>query len=496
MRSFIYCRVSTREQSTEDHYSLDNQEQRCHDYIKMKKWRVAKVRKDVASGKNDDRAGFKELLSDIRLQKIDVVTVYRLDRLSRNVRDIYQFLETIKESGVGFVSVTEGFDTTTAMGRAMLGVAAVFAQLTREMIGENTKDGLMRRAEAGFFVGNLRQLYGYNYSKESGLTPNPEESAHIKQIFDWYTEHKWGLQKIAQMLNLQRVPTKTRVQWGISSIQRMIRNPVYCGQIRSGKTYFDGRHEAIIDKEQFDLAQSIIRSKSTIPNRAQSSRHLLSGIARCSECGKNLVSHSINQGPKKKRYDFYKHNNVVKTGMSCIGFSKAARILESLVIDQIGKIAAAGDIQKVLLQDVRKRHSNKHVPTIKERDKLLIELASMGEKFSQWADRLDAGKIDEDQFERQNVKLLERKNAVQERLSIVDAELAQEESLEVSLAEVQSVLKDFPKMWQELELEERREVLRLLIEELKVNKTYAELKLLFLEPVIISLDASRSIVKV
>jgi site-specific DNA recombinase len=460
----------------------------------MKKWRVAKVRKDVASGKNDDRAGFQELLSDIRLQKVDVVTVYRLDRLSRNVRDIYQFLETIRESGVGFVSVTEGFDTTTAMGRAMLGVAAVFAQLTREMIGENTKDGLMRRAEAGYFVGNMQQLYGYNYSKELGLTPDPEESAHVKQIFNWYTEHKWGLQKIARMLNLQEVPTKTGVQWSISTIQRMIRNPVYCGQIRSGEKQNDGRHEAIIDMEQFDLAQSIIRSKFTIPNRAKSSRHLLSGIARCSECGKSLVIHSINQGPDKKRYDFYKHNYVVKTGTSCVGFSKAARILESLVIDQIGKIAEAGDIQKVLLSDIRKRHNNKHAPTIKERDKLLIEIASMGEKFSQWADRLDAGKIDEDQFERQNAKMLERKNLVQEKLSVIDAELAQEESLEVSLAEVQTVLKDFPKMWDELELEERREVLRLLIEELKVNKTHAELKLLFLSPVTIPLNARRATV--
>ena len=491
MRSFIYCRVSTREQSTEDHYSLDNQEQRCHDYIKMKKWRIAKVRKDVASGKNDERAGFQELLSDIRLQKIDVVTVYRLDRLSRNVRDIYQFLETIRESGVGFVSVTEGFDTTTAMGRAMLGVAAVFAQLTREMIGENTKDGLMRRAEAGFFVGNLRQLYGYNYSKELGLTPDPEESAHVKQIFDWYTEHKWGLQKIAHMLNLQGVPTKTGVQWGISTIHRMIRNPLYCGQIRSGTTHFDGRHEAIIEDEQFELAQSIVQSKSTIPNRAKSSRHLLSGIARCSECGKNLVNHSINQGPDKKRYDFYKHNPVVKSGSNCVGFSKAARILESLVIDQIGNIAEAGDIQKVLLSDIRKRHNNKHAPTIKERDKLLIEIASMGEKFSQWADRLDAGKIDEDQFERQNAKLLERKNLVQDKLSNIEAELSQEENLEVSLAEVQSLLKNFPKMWQELELEERREVLRLLIEELRVSKTQAQLKLLFLDTVSIPLTGSR-----
>jgi hypothetical protein len=114
-------------------------------------------------------------------------------------------------------------------------------------------------------------------------------------------------------------------------------------------------------------------------------------------------------------------------------------------------------------------------------------MESMGEKFSQWADRLDSGKIDEDQFERQNAKLLERKKVVQEKLSTIDAELSQEENLEVTLKEVQSMLKDFPKMWDELELEERREVLRLLIEELKVSPTHMQLKLLFLEPVTISL---------
>lgn len=204
MRGFVYCRVSTREQSTEDHYSLDNQEHRCLDYSKMKKWRVSKIRKDVASGKNDEREGFQELLRDIRLHKIDVVIVYRLDRLSRNVRDIYQFLNIIKDSDVAFVSVTEGFDTTTAMGRAMLGVAAVFAQLTREMIAENTKDGLARRAEAGFYRGNLTMLYGYNHSKELGLEPNETESAQVKQIFDWYTEHKWGTEKNCSHVELAR----------------------------------------------------------------------------------------------------------------------------------------------------------------------------------------------------------------------------------------------------------------------------------------------------
>jgi site-specific DNA recombinase len=196
MRSFIYCRVSTKEQGTQDHYSLENQEQRCRDYLTMKRWRLHQLRKDVASGKNSEREGFQDLLAAVRGGKVDVVMVYRLDRLSRNVRDIYDFLDTIKSYEVAFVSVTEGFDTTTAMGRAMLGVAAVFAQLTREMISENTKDGLLRRAEAGLFLGNATMLYGYDYSTELGHHRiNSTEAKHIHQIFDWFTESKWGAAK-------------------------------------------------------------------------------------------------------------------------------------------------------------------------------------------------------------------------------------------------------------------------------------------------------------
>src|SRR5262245_1555122 len=210
MRAFIYCRVSTREQSSEDHYSLDNQEQRGRDYAKMKKWQLLKVRKDVASGKNDEREGFQELLADIRLKKVDVVIVYRLDRLSRNVKDIYAFLDLIKASGVAFVSVTEGFDTTTAMGRAMLGVAAVFAQLTREMIAENTRDGLMRRAEAGYFNGNPASFFGFDYDHEQSLLiPNPQNRQVVQQVFDWLTEQKWGQLKIAHALSPQGGPSKT-----------------------------------------------------------------------------------------------------------------------------------------------------------------------------------------------------------------------------------------------------------------------------------------------
>lgn len=143
------------------------------------------MRKDIASGKNDEREGFQELLADIRQKRVDVVVVYRLDRLLRNVKDIYAFLDLIRQSGVAFVSVTEGFDTTTAMGRAMLGVAAVFAQLTREMIAENTRDGLLRRAEAGYVNGNPTSYYAYDYDRQQGLLiPNPENAPQVGAIYD------------------------------------------------------------------------------------------------------------------------------------------------------------------------------------------------------------------------------------------------------------------------------------------------------------------------
>jgi site-specific DNA recombinase len=529
MRSFIYCRVSTREQGQDDHYSLNNQEQRCRDYVTMKHWHLVKLRKDVASGKSDEREGFQQLLSDVRNKKIDVVLVYRLDRLSRNVRDIYNFLDLIRTHNVAFVSITEGFDTTTAMGRAMLGVAAVFAQLTREMIAENTKDGLLRRAEAGFYRGNLTSLYGYDYSMDKGtLVVNELEAANVRQIFDYYTENKWGQDKIARTLNLRGVPTKSgksETQWSGSGISDVLKNPVYCGYVRVGSktlskstsinnpasktndvalssdgqardnfvadtflSFTPGKHEAIISREQFEQAQSLFSNRARLPVASQQSNHLLSGVACCGLCGRRLRVHYSN-GPKgvksnsSRTYRFYFHGKTVEVGAKeCLGLSKSAEQLELAVVAKIAEIAAKGDMERLILQDIKNRTKAETAPIARERDKLLLELDSFSTKFNQWADRLDSGKIDEEQFVEQNKRLLTQKQVAQQRLSVLESELCEQEAVEVTLAEVRKVLSEFPKVWEALEFEEKRETLRLLIEHLKVYKTHLELKLPFLEP--------------
>ena len=183
-RACIYCRVSTEEQSREDHHSLHFQEEHCRKYAKRRGFRVAEVRKDVRSGKDTDRPGYQELLHDIDSGAVDVVIVYRLDRLSRSVRDLCDFIHHTSRAQIGFASTSEALEATSAMGRAMLGVAAVFAQLHREIIAENVRDGMARRARLGKYTGPTgNPKYGYTYSPEQGrLLAKPNEAEEEVQL--------------------------------------------------------------------------------------------------------------------------------------------------------------------------------------------------------------------------------------------------------------------------------------------------------------------------
>ncbi|MBM3501584.1 MAG: recombinase family protein, partial [Armatimonadetes bacterium] len=295
-RAFVYCHVSTEEQSQDDHYSLALQEERCRDYAKAKSWRITKVRKDVGSGRNGDRPGFQELLQDVSAGAIDVVIVYRLDRLSRNVRDVYDFLERTRQADVGFVSTSEAFDTTTAMGRAMLGVAAVFSQLTREVIGENTRDGMAKRARSGKYTGSAgNPPYGHSYSTAEGkLLVEPAEAGVVRQVFDLYGHRKWGYMKIAQHLNQEGIPPRMEgAQWSPRRVAAMLRSPVYVGKLPYRGKVYDGEQEPIIDQSLFDEVQVLLASRRQLPPRSQQSQHLLSGIARCGQCGERLRAHWI-----------------------------------------------------------------------------------------------------------------------------------------------------------------------------------------------------------
>ena len=479
MRVFTYCRVSTEEQATDAHYSLANQEQKARDYAKAKDWRVANVVKDVASGKDANRDGYQQLLSCIENRSIDGVVVYRLDRLSRNVRDIYDFLDMIRDANIAFISLSEGFDTTTAMGRAMLGVAAVFAQLTREIIGENVKDGLMRRAQAGLYNGNKYGPYGYRYDKDSGmLVVAPQEAEVVRRVFDLFANRKWGTDKIATLLNQEIIPTREGAQWNKFQIRLLVRNSTYVGRVTWHKEEFPGKHEPLISEDVFATTQELIEAKKRLPPRTHQSEHLLSGLAVCGMCGKSLKLH---YGAAKKdgsRYRFYKHGRDAKRD-PCKGFYKNANRLEATVVDEIRKVAESSLFQMPALDDLKQSMSAEAVHLGQEREKILATINDMSKQFNRWADRLDAGLIDESQFKERNAKLLKQKTELTERLRALDIQLARNEEVEINMEAARQVLSSFDQVWKSLDIQERREMLRHLLDSLVVYPDRMEMKVVF-----------------
>lgn len=366
------------------------------------------------------------------------------------------------------------------MGRAMLGVMAVFAQLTREMIAENVKDGLMRRAQAGLYVGNGNGPLGYSYDPEKNhLKVMPEEADTVRLVYSLFVDRKWGIDKIAGYLSEMNAPTKMGGNWHKLSVGKILRNPIYIGKLKGNGQVYDGHHDAILPVEVFEAAQTIIASRSTLPGRSHQSQHLLSGLAICGECGKRLIAHYGRANKSGERAIFYHHRASLKKS-DCKSFYKSARRLEKIVIDQIRKAAESDLLSAIAAEELHRQTTEKSQPLKARQDSILSELAEMKEKFNTWADRLDNRLIDEEQFIHQNSRLLKRKQELQRELQQIERELSQCENAEVSFESACSALKEFPKVWDHLEIEEKRELVRLLIEKLEVGRHGLILKIAYL----------------
>lgn len=184
------------------------------------------------SGKNLDRPKFKKLMADIRTGEIDKLVVYKLDRISRSLNDFSNLMEEFKKYNVEFASTVETFDTSTAIGRAMLGIIMVFAELERENILLRVKDNYYARGEKGLYLGGVA-IYGFDKMptrldgiKTSVLVPNSDMTT-VEYIFSAYREGGCSLGDIVRTLNEQNVPSPAGALWDSSKLSRLLRSPVY-----------------------------------------------------------------------------------------------------------------------------------------------------------------------------------------------------------------------------------------------------------------------------
>lgn len=303
MRVAIYRRIST----DEDHqpYSLEAQEQRLRSYIESQPgWQLARTFTDQASGATLDRPDLQRALTEARAGRYDLLLVYRVDRFARSVRGLASLLEALDQAGVAFRSATEPFDTTTAAGRMMVQMLAVFAEFERATIIDRVISGMERKAARGEWCGGSRP-FGYTIDPTTGhLQVEAAEAPLVRVMFDQYTKKHLGAQAIANHLNAQGHRTKAGRSWNTQAVLTVLRNRAYLGEVFFRDHYHPAPHEPLISAEVFDAAQQILsaRADNHSLRASNGSDYLLAGLITCTRCGARFVGGSATGSRYRYRY--------------------------------------------------------------------------------------------------------------------------------------------------------------------------------------------------
>ena len=261
-RCAIYTRKSSEEGLEMEFNSLDAQREACEAYIASQKaegWVVIRERYDDGgiSGGTLDRPALKQLIADVEVGLIDVIVVYKIDRLSRALMDFAKLVEVLDRNNVTFVSVTQSFNTTTSMGRLTLNILLSFAQFEREVIGERIRDKFAASRKRGMWMGGFVPM-GYDV-KDRKLVINETEAGTVRMIFERYVS-LGSASKLARALQEEGVLNKRGRRIDKGFIYKLVNNRVYLGEAVHKGTAYPGEHEAIIDKGMWDRVQAILKT--------------------------------------------------------------------------------------------------------------------------------------------------------------------------------------------------------------------------------------------
>lgn len=264
-RVAIYIRVSTLDQAREG-YSLEAQEKTLRKWCDDRKYEVFDLYADKGiSGKDiEHRPDMNRLLKDAKERKFDIVLFWALSRFTRSVSDLYSTMEKFQKWNVGMISYTESFNTSTPMGRAMIGIVGVFAQLERELTSERVSAAMAERASQG--KRTCSEILGYDLDGKDSFKINEEEAKYVRFCFKEYLLRK-NLSEVAYEANKQgfrgkrgKIPTA----W---TIQVILNRPQYCGYNTFLGEIYKGNYESIIDVETFNKVSSLLKRQGKIIGR-------------------------------------------------------------------------------------------------------------------------------------------------------------------------------------------------------------------------------------
>jgi site-specific DNA recombinase len=304
-RCAIYTRKSTDEGLDQEFNSLDAQREACEAFAASQKaegWVALRDHYDDGgfSGGTLDRPALQRLIVDIKAGLIDVVVVYKIDRLSRSLMDFAKLVEVFDRHNVTFVSVTQSFNTTTSMGRLTLNILLSFAQFEREVIGERIRDKFAASRKRGMWMGGFVPL-GYDV-KDRKLIVTEAEAALVRHIFERFLQ-LGSVTLLVRELHSQGHLTKRGKPFDKGLVYKLLNNRVYVGEAVHKGTPYPGEHQPIVDRATFEKVQSVLATNAR--QRGATTRSatpaLLKGLIFTRE-GRAMTPHHTKRGSKQYRY--------------------------------------------------------------------------------------------------------------------------------------------------------------------------------------------------
>ncbi len=346
LRCAIYTRKSTEDGLEQEFNSLDAQREACAAYILSQRhegWTLVPEHYDDGgfSGGTMDRPGLKQLLAEVEAGKVDVIVVYKVDRLTRALSDFAKIVDVLDAKGASFVSVTQAFNTTTSMGRLTLNVLLSFAQFEREVTGERIRDKIAASKKKGIWMGGTVPL-GYDV-RDRRLVVNPAEAEMVRHIFGRYLE-LGSVRDAVTLLGMEGWRTKIQIRasgphrggvaFGRGGVLHLLKNRIYLGEIVHKGVSYPGEHEPIVPKGLWDAVEAMLATRDHAGDRAMRSLSpsLLVGLLYDGLGRRMSPSHANKQG---KRYRYYITHDQQRTDRNLPTWRVPAHELEQMVLNNL-----------------------------------------------------------------------------------------------------------------------------------------------------------------
>ena len=339
LRCAVYTRKSTDEGLDKEFNTLDAQREACEAFVASQRaegWTLVRDRYDDGgfSGGTLERPALKRLLADIEQDLVDVIVVYKIDRLSRSLMDFAKLVETMETHGVTFVSVTQSFNTTTSMGRLTLNILLSFAQFEREVIGERIRDKVAASKAKGMWMGGKVPL-GYDVVNRK-LVVNEAEAPRVRRVFELFVETGSGVETV-RCLRAEGIASKAGKLLDKGDVYKALNLRTYIGEVTHKGNIYRGEHEAIVPRGLWDRAHAILQVSPR--SRAAQNRHhapaLLKGLIVGIDGRAMSPTHAVKNG---RRYCYYVAQRVLKADMAVddhIVRRVSAAQIEGAVVSQV-----------------------------------------------------------------------------------------------------------------------------------------------------------------